>query len=59
MSIWVHVCWASWSCLSFIQMSTYGTPFRGWNALPESVISSVEIADESVAKFITLVRARD
>ena len=33
--------------------------FPQWSALPESVIASAEIADECVAKFISLVRARD
>ena len=32
---------------------------RDWNALPESVIFSAEIANGSVAKFTSLVRARD
>ena len=31
---------------------------RDWNALPDSLISSAEGA-EDVAKFISLVRARD
>ena len=32
---------------------------RGWNALPDSLISSDEGAEGGVAKFIFLVRARD
>ena len=30
---------------------------RDWNALPDSLISSVEVAEECVAKFISLVTA--
>ena len=30
-----------------------------WNASPESVISSAEIADDCVTKFTSLIRARD
>ena len=30
-----------------------------WNALPDSLISSAEDADDCVAKFTSLVRARD
>ena len=32
---------------------------RDWNALPDSLISSAEIADDCVAKFTSLVRVRD
>ena len=32
---------------------------RDWNDLPESLISSCELSDDSVSKFTTLVRARD
>ena len=32
---------------------------RDWNALPDSLISSAEEAEYSVAKFTSLVRARD
>ena len=40
------------------------TPFfpqtiRDWNALPDSLISSAEDAEDCVAKFTSLVRARD
>ena len=31
---------------------------RGWNELPESLISSSELSDDSVSKFTSLVRAR-
>ena len=34
-------------------------PIRGWNALPDSLISSVEDAEDCIAKFTSLVRARD
>ena len=30
-----------------------------WNALPDSLISSAEDAEDCVAKFTSLVRARD
>ena len=32
---------------------------RDWNALPDSLISSAEDAEDCVAKFTSLVRARD
>ena len=32
---------------------------RDWNDLPESLISSSELSDDSVSKFTFLVRARD
>ena len=32
---------------------------RDWNALPDSLISSAEDAEDYVAKFTSLVRARD
>ena len=32
---------------------------RDWNVLPDSLISSAEVAEDSVAKFTSLVRARD
>ena len=32
---------------------------RDWNDLPESLISSSELSDDSVSEFISLVRARD
>ena len=34
-------------------------PVRDWNDLPESLISSSELSDDSVSKFTSLVRARD
>ena len=32
---------------------------RDWNALPDSIITSVEGAKDGVARFTSLVRARD
>ena len=32
---------------------------RDWNALPDSLISSAEGSEDGVAKFTSLVRARD
>ena len=32
---------------------------RDWNAFPDSLISSAEGAEDGVAKFTPLVRARD
>ena len=32
---------------------------RDWNALPDSLISYAEDAEDCVAKFTSLVRARD
>ena len=32
---------------------------RDWNALPDSIITSVEGAEDGVARFTSLVRARD
>ena len=32
---------------------------KDWNALPDSLISSAEGAEDDVAKFTSLVRARD
>ena len=32
---------------------------RDWNDLPESLISTSELSDDSVSKFASLVRARD
>ena len=34
-------------------------PVRDWNALPDSLISSAEGAEDGIAKFTSLVRARD
>ena len=32
---------------------------RDWNALPDSIITSAEGAEDSMARFTSLVRARD
>ena len=39
--------------------SFFPQTIRDWNALPDSLISSVERAEDGVAKFISLVRASD
>ena len=39
--------------------SFFPQTIRDWNDLPESLISSSEMSDDSVSKFTSLVRARD
>ena len=39
--------------------SFFPLTIRDWNYLPESLISSYELSDDSVSKFTSLVRARD
>ena len=39
--------------------SFFPPTIRDWNALPGSLISSTEDAEDCVAKFTSLVRARD
>ena len=39
--------------------SFFSRTIRDWNALPDSLISSAEDAEDCVAKFTSLVRARD
>ena len=39
--------------------SLFPQTIRDWNALPHSLISSAEDAEDYVAKFTSLVRARD
>ena len=39
--------------------SFFPRTIREWNALPDSLISSAEDAEDCVAKFTSLVRARD
>ena len=39
--------------------SFFPQTIRDWNALPDSLISSNEDAEDCVAKFNSLVRARD
>ena len=41
------------------QYSFFPQTIRDWNVLPESLISSSELSDDSVSKFTSLVRARD
>ena len=38
--------------------SFFQQTIRDWNALPDSFISSVELSDDCVSKFTSLVRAR-
>ena len=45
-----------WSGLA---SSSFPQTIRDWNDLPESMISSSELSDDSVSKFTSLVRARD
>ena len=39
--------------------SVFLQTIRDWNDLPQSLISSSELSDDSVSKFISLVRATD
>ena len=39
--------------------SFFSQTIRDWNVLPDSLISSAELSDDFVAKFTSLVRARD
>ena len=39
--------------------SFFPQTIRDWNAFPDSLISSAEDAEDCVAKFTSLVRARD
>ena len=39
--------------------SFFSQTIRDWNDLPESLISSSELSDNSASKFTSLVRARD
>ena len=39
--------------------SFFPQTIRVWNDLPESLISSSELSDDSVSKFTSLVRARE
>ena len=45
--------------LIFISVAPPPQTIRDFNALPDSLISSAEGAEDSVAKFTSLVRARD
>ena len=44
---------------SYYKGSFFPQTIRDWNALPDSLISSAEDAEDCVAKFTSLVRARD
>ena len=39
--------------------SFFPQTIRDWNVLPDSLISSAEVAEDCVAKFTSLVRTRD
>ena len=39
--------------------SFFSQTIRDWNVLPDSQILSAEVAEDCVAKFTSLVRARD
>ena len=39
--------------------SFFSQTIRDWNVLPDSLISSVELSDDCVSNFTSLVRARD
>ena len=39
--------------------SFFSQTIRDWNVLLDSLISSVELSDDCVSKFTSLVRARD
>ena len=43
----------------FIKVVSFPLTIRDWKALPDSLISSAEDAEDCVAKFTSLVRARD
>ena len=43
----------------FFKKSFFPQTIRDCNALPDSLISSVELSDDCVYKFTSLVRARD
>ena len=43
----------------FIKVASFPRLSGNWNALPDSLISSAEDAEDCVAKITSLVRARD
>ena len=45
--------------IDIYKCSFFPQTIRDWNALPDSLISSAEDAEDGVAKFTSLVRARD
>ena len=42
-----------------ISKASFPQTIRDWNDLPESLIASSELSDDSMSKFTSLVRARD
>ena len=54
-SVCVCVC----VCVCVYKCSFFPQTIRDWNILPDFLISSAEIAEDCVAKFTSLVRARD
>ena len=42
-----------------ISIASSPQTIRDWNDLPESLIASSELSDDSVSKFTSLVRAMD
>ena len=45
--------------LTFIRAGSSPQTIRDWNSLTDSLLSAAEDAEDSVAKFTSLVRARD
>ena len=45
--------------LDVYMYSFFPQTIRDWNDLPESLISSSDLSDDSVSKFTSLVSARD
>ena len=43
----------------FYKCSFFPQTIMDWNVLPDSLISSAEVAEDCVAKFTSLMRARD
>ena len=46
------------ACKDVYKYSFFPQTIRDWNDLPESLISSSELSDDSISKFTSLVRAR-
>ena len=44
---------------SSARIDIYKGSIRDWNAIPDSIINFAEGAEDSVARLISLVRARD
>ena len=45
--------------LYIVQCSFFPQTIRDWNVLPDSLISSAEDAEDCLAKFSSLMRAKD